>query len=97
MSLDPHWSSTIYGFYVVGGHVVSAFAFIVLIGLFLAQRPPMNGVFRPVHFHDYGKLMLAFVVSGRTSRPPSSSSCTRGTSPRRSPGTAGVCSAGGSP
>ena len=62
MSLDPHWSSTIYGFYVVGGHVVSAFAFIVLIGLFLARRRPMDGVLRPVHFHDYGKLMLAFVV-----------------------------------
>jgi len=62
MSLDSHWSSTIYGFYLVGGMVVSALAFVILIGLFLAMRPPMEGVFKPVHFHDYGKLLLAFVV-----------------------------------
>lgn len=62
MSLDSHWSSTIYGFYVVGGQVVSALAFVILVALFLAMRPPMAGVFRPVHFHDYGKLLLAFVV-----------------------------------
>jgi len=62
MSLDSHWSSTIYGFYVVGGQVVSALAFVILMGLFLATRRPMAGVLRPVHFHDYGKLLLAFVV-----------------------------------
>ena len=62
MSLDSHWSSTIYGFYVVGGQVVSALSFVILVALFLAMRRPMSGVFRPVHFHDYGKLLLAFVV-----------------------------------
>lgn len=62
MSLDSHWSSTIYGFYVVGGQIVSALAFVILIALFLATRRPMDGILKPVHFHDYGKLLLAFVV-----------------------------------
>src|SRR5438093_1186135 len=62
MSLDSHWYSTIYGVYFVGGQVVSALAFVILASLFLAGRRPMSELFRPVHFHDYGKLLLAFVV-----------------------------------
>jgi len=62
MSLDPHWHSTIYGFYFGGGAAISAMAFCLLAALFLASRAPMSGTLRPAHFHDYGKLLLAFVV-----------------------------------
>jgi len=62
MSLDPHWYSSIFGIYFLGGHGVTALAFVVPVALFLARREPMKGVFRPLHFHDYGKLLLAFVM-----------------------------------
>ncbi len=62
MSLDPRWYSTIYGFYFVGGQALSGLAFMVIVALFLSRREPMSGVFRPEHFHDYGKLLLTFVV-----------------------------------
>ena len=62
MSLDSHWSSTIYGFYFVGGQALSALAFVILVALFLSRREPMSEVLRPDHFHDYGKLLLTFVV-----------------------------------
>jgi len=62
MSLSPAWSSTIYGFYVIVGQAVAALAFIILMSLFLAGRAPLQGRFQPYHFHDYGKLLLAFVM-----------------------------------
>jgi hypothetical protein len=62
MSLDPHWYSTIYGFYFIAGHAVSALAFIIPVAAYLAARQPMSEVFQPRHFHDYGNLMLAFVM-----------------------------------
>jgi len=62
MSLDPHWYSTIYGVWFVGGQGLAGFAFLILIALFLSRRPPMAGVLAGRHFHDWGKLMLAFVM-----------------------------------
>jgi hypothetical protein len=62
MSLSPGWASTIYGFYVIVGQVVSALSFVILVALFLADRPPLEGRFRAEHFHDYGKLLLAFIM-----------------------------------
>jgi hypothetical protein len=62
MSLDSHWASSIYGFYFVGGQAVSALAFVILVALVLSRRPPLHDVLRPEHFHDYGKLLLTFVV-----------------------------------
>ena len=62
MSLNPDWASTIYGFYVIVGQVVSALSFVILMALFLSNRAPLEGRFRSVHFHDYGKLLLAFIM-----------------------------------
>ena len=62
MSLSPGWASTIYGFYVIVGQVIAALAFIILIALYLSSRPPLEGRFRGDHFHDYGKLLLAFIM-----------------------------------
>jgi hypothetical protein len=62
MSLDPHWYSSLFGMMFVVGHGVAGFSFIILVALYLAQREPMSEHLLPRHFHDYGKLLLAFVM-----------------------------------
>ncbi len=62
MSLDPHWYSTIFGFIFVAGQALCALSFAVAVLAMLVQREPMNGVLKAGHFHDLGKLMLAFVM-----------------------------------
>jgi len=62
MSLDPHWFSSLFGFAMVAGHFLSAFAFVVPIMLFLSHRKPMSEVIRTKVFHDYGKFMLAGIM-----------------------------------
>jgi hypothetical protein len=62
MSLQPHWFSTIYGVYLIGSQGLASLAFLILIALFLYRREPMSRVLQPRHFHDWGKLMFAFVM-----------------------------------
>jgi len=62
MSVDGHWYSTIYGVWLLGGHGVSALAFLILLAGFLSRRAPLDAVIRKVHFHDWGKLLLAFTL-----------------------------------
>jgi hypothetical protein len=62
MSLQPHWYSTIYGPYLMVSQALAALSFVIVLGLFLARRPPLEGVLQPRHFHDYGKLFLATVM-----------------------------------
>lgn len=59
MSLDPKWFSSLFGFAMVAGHLLAAFAFVVPMMLFLSRRKPMSEVIRTKLFHDYGKFMLA--------------------------------------
>jgi len=62
MSLDAKWYSTIYGVWFLGGHGVVTLSFLIVIASYLARREPMAEVIRPVHFHDWGKLLLAFTL-----------------------------------
>ena len=62
MSLDPHWFSTIYGLLFVSGQAVAAMAFVIAVTVLLAKSSPMAGVIRPIHLHDLGKLLFAFVM-----------------------------------
>jgi hypothetical protein len=62
MSLEPHWFSTMYGVLFIAGQGLSAFAFIILVLVLLSGSPPLAGYVGPKHFHDLGKLMLAFVM-----------------------------------
>jgi len=62
MSLDPSWSSTIFGLIFVASWTMSALAFTVLTSAWLAQRAPMNAVLRPSHFQDLGNLTLTLVM-----------------------------------
>jgi hypothetical protein len=62
MSLDPHWFSTIWGLLFVAQWGLSSFAFVIALMALLSTRAPFKGVLAPAHFHDLGKLLLAFVM-----------------------------------
>lgn len=62
MSLEPHWYSTIYGLLIIGGQVLSAFAFVIPVLVLLTDREPLTRWVTAEQFHDLGKLMLAFVM-----------------------------------
>lgn len=62
MSLNPHWYSTMFGFIFIGGQGLSALSFTIVIAAFLRTRSPLETVLKPSHFHDLGKLSLAFVM-----------------------------------
>jgi len=62
MSLDPEWFSTIYGLIYVAAWTLSAFTFVIAVLVWLATRAPLEGEVRAPHFHDLGKLLLAFVM-----------------------------------
>jgi hypothetical protein len=62
MSLDPHWTSTIFGVLFVGGAGLSALAFAIVILATLSETKPMSQLMTADRFHDMGKLMYAFVL-----------------------------------
>src|SRR5438874_11530939 len=62
MSLDPAWSSTIYGLIFVASWTLSALAFTILVMSWLARREPMNTVVQTSHFNDWGNLLLTLVM-----------------------------------
>jgi len=62
MSLDPHFYSTIFGVLMLGGQGLSTLAFSILMLQRLSRARPLSDVADPEHFHDLGKLMLAFVM-----------------------------------
>jgi hypothetical protein len=62
MSLTPEWFSTIFGVIVMGGQALTAMAFAIAVLFLLAAHEPLSEAVAPSHFHDLGKLMLAFVM-----------------------------------
>ena len=62
MSLEPHWFSTIYGLMVVAGQALAALAFAIVMLTMLRGSQPVATYVTPRHFHDLGKLLLAFVM-----------------------------------
>ncbi len=62
MSLEPHWFSTIYGLIAMAGWGLSALALTITVASFLVKHEPMAEVYAPLHFHDWGKLLLAMVM-----------------------------------
>jgi hypothetical protein len=62
MSLDPHWFSTIFGFYFVIGQTLLTLSFAIIVVRKLAAVQPLAAMVRAKHFHDLGNLMLAFIA-----------------------------------
>jgi hypothetical protein len=62
MSLQPQWYSTIYGLLIIGGQVLSAFAFVIPVLSMITDRAPFAELVSAEQFHDLGKLLLAFVM-----------------------------------
>jgi hypothetical protein len=62
MSLDPEWFSTIFGLLTVVGWGLTTFALTIIVLSMLERSGAATDILKPRHFHDLGKLMLAFVM-----------------------------------
>ncbi len=61
MSLDPHWFSTLYGWYVFSSMLASGFAMMILILYVLKRMGYMQHV-NDEHLHDLGKYLFGFSI-----------------------------------
>ncbi len=61
MSIDPHWYSTLFGWYTFSSYFVAGFAAIIVLVLFLKSKGLLQNVTEE-HLHDLGKFMFAFSV-----------------------------------
>ena len=62
MSLDPHWFSTIFGLMFTAGFGLSALALTTVVLSTVGATGALAGHLAPRHFHDFGKLLLAFTM-----------------------------------
>jgi hypothetical protein len=61
MSVDPHWFSTLFGWYVFACMFVSGITVIALITIYLKSKGLMEFV-NNSHMHDLAKFMFAFSI-----------------------------------
>ena len=61
MSIDPHWFSTLFGWYVFSSFFVSAITTIALVTLYLKSRGFLEHV-NTSHIHDLAKYMFGFSI-----------------------------------
>ena len=61
MSVDGHWYSTIYGWYVFIGMFATSIAFMIIMIWFLKRQGYLEFI-RVDHIHDMAKLLFAFSV-----------------------------------
>lgn len=61
MSVDPHWYSTLFGWYVFASFFVSGITVIALVTLYLKSRGYLEHVSNS-HFHDLAKFMFGISV-----------------------------------
>ena len=59
MSIDPHWFSTLFGWYTFSSYLVAAVAVITLMVIYLKGNGYLKAV-NDSHLHDLGKYMFAF-------------------------------------
>jgi hypothetical protein len=62
MSLEPEWFSTIFGLLTVAGYGLTALAFTIVVLAAIDRDKVEGSLLAPRHFHDLGKLLLAFVM-----------------------------------
>lgn len=61
MSLDPHWYSTLFGWYVFASLIVSAITTIALVSIYLKGKGYLEFV-NNSHLHDLAKFMFGFSI-----------------------------------
>ncbi len=61
MSLDPHWYSTLFGWYVFASMIVSAITTIALVSIYLKGKGYLEFV-NNSHLHDLAKFMFGFSI-----------------------------------
>ena len=61
MSIDPHWFSTLFGWYVFASMFVSGITTIALITIFLKSKGYLEKV-NDSHIHDLGKFMFGISI-----------------------------------
>ena len=61
MSVDPHWFSTLFGWYVFASFLVSGVTTICLVSLYLKSKGYLEHV-NTSHIHDLAKFMFGFSV-----------------------------------
>ena len=61
MSIDPHWFSTLFGWYVFASFLVSGITTICLVSLYLKSKGYLENV-NTSHIHDLAKFMFGFSV-----------------------------------
>ncbi|MEM9555629.1 MAG: hypothetical protein AAGC60_15330 [Acidobacteriota bacterium] len=62
MSTDPHWFSSLYGAQMLDWWALSALGVSIPLLVFFGKRKPLDRFVLPKHFHDHGKLLLAFTM-----------------------------------
>jgi hypothetical protein len=62
MSLEPHWSSTIYGAWWAVGVALMALAFVTIVACLNKEREPYAGIVTPSWTRDMGNLLLTFTM-----------------------------------
>lgn len=61
MSVDPHWFSTLFGWYVFASMVVSGITVIAIISIYLKAKGYLPDV-NDSHIHDLAKFMFGFSI-----------------------------------
>ncbi|WP_179009079.1 quinol:cytochrome C oxidoreductase [Winogradskyella forsetii] len=61
MSVDPHWFSTLFGWYVLAGMLVCGVTTIAMIAMFLKSKGLLEHV-NDSHIHDLAKFMFGFSI-----------------------------------
>ncbi len=62
MSLDPGWTSTVFGWLVGVGQMLAASAAATLALVALRGVPPLRAVVRTAHLHDWGTWLFSLVI-----------------------------------
>lgn len=62
MSLEPHWSSTIFGMIFMTIQIQLAIAMAILVARLLGAYEPVSTAISPSRFNDLGNLLLTFVM-----------------------------------
>lgn len=61
MSVDPHWFSTLFGWYVFSGMIVSGITVIAMVTIYLKGKGLLPAV-NDSHIHDLAKFMFGFSI-----------------------------------